>query len=75
MWGRIFFRMDFVAVTIFIAVVSFLWAVWSLRELQKDERVDKKVKEDLSVNRVVFQSQPLPQASSSEDSSDTSSAS
>lgn len=67
--------MDFVAVTIFIAVVSFLWAVWSLRELQKDERVDRKVKEDLSVNRVVFQSQTLPQASSSEDSSDTSSAS
>lgn len=67
--------MDFVAVTIFLAVFSFLWAVWSLRELQKDERVDKKVKEDLSVNRVVFQSQTFPQASSSEDSSDTSSAS
>lgn len=67
--------MDFVVVTIFLAVVSFLWALLSLKELRKDERVHKKVKEDLSVHRVVFQNPNFSQPSSSEDSSEVSSAS
>ncbi len=43
-------------VVIILAIISILWAAWSLRGLSKDGKVTQKVKRHLAKGRVVFHS-------------------
>ncbi|MBI4078713.1 MAG: hypothetical protein HY429_00210 [Candidatus Levybacteria bacterium] len=49
--------MDIPFIIAVLLVISFLWAILSLHELQKDERLHKKVKKELLANRIIFQSE------------------
>lgn len=44
----------FFQIIIILAVVSFLWAVWSLRDIKKDTKAIKGVQKELETGRVVF---------------------
>lgn len=41
-------------VVIILAIISILWAAWSLRGLSKDGKVTQKVKRHLAKGRVIF---------------------
>ncbi|MEK7186590.1 MAG: hypothetical protein AAB675_04510 [Patescibacteria group bacterium] len=45
--------MLFIVIVIFIAIISFLWAVYSLRSLNAHKEVEK-VSEDLKKGKVIF---------------------
>lgn len=44
----------FFVILFLLLIISFLWAVWSLRGLQKDKRLLRNVKKDLATGRVIF---------------------
>ncbi|MBI2074883.1 MAG: hypothetical protein HYT83_03560 [Candidatus Levybacteria bacterium] len=37
-----------------LAVISILWAVWSLRELRRDKKIESQIKKKLSKGRVIY---------------------
>lgn len=45
----------FIYILFVILIVSFFWAVWSLRSLFKNAKVEKEVKDNLKQSRVLFQ--------------------
>lgn len=59
----------FLIVVVSLAIISVLWAVWSLRGLKKDGKVTQNVKQDLAKGRVIFQGNYSSEVSSA--SSDT----
>lgn len=54
-------------IIVVIAIVSVLWAAWSVCRLKKDSKAEKGVKEELSKGRVIYQED----GESSEGSSDS----
>lgn len=45
----------FATVVIILFIISFLWSIWSLRGFNKNQKVTKKIKKELSKGRVVYQ--------------------
>ena len=44
----------FFFITGILAIISLLWALWSLRALKKNGRMEKSIKDDLHKEKVVF---------------------
>lgn len=47
--------MSFLFVVIIIAILSFIWAIFSLLSLRKSKEAYKKVEKELKKGRVLFQ--------------------
>lgn len=65
--------MNLVFVLIALVVISFLWALWSLKEQGSSKKHVRGVKKELSLGRVIFHRDLSSQDSVSESSSGASS--
>lgn len=45
----------FIAIIIILFVISFIWALWSLRDLSRDKKVSHTIKKELKQSRVIFE--------------------
>ncbi len=54
----------FIPIVIFLAVISFLWALWTLKELNKHTKITQSVKKKLEKGRVVYHADSSSSASS-----------
>ena len=58
----------FFQIVILLAVIAFLWALWSLKDVRKDKKVIEGVKKELDSGRVIFHHEHINQDSSSSSS-------